>query len=129
MDGRNYLSKITHFCCELKRFNKINALLSRVDKVTQCLCLYCISNRMFPLCNKEVSRVFLECFRRVLRVLSVSFSHKNVIKKLMTMSKNPAFSQKLLEDRLRLPERQELFAGLISILVGLVFQLVRGCRR
>ena len=28
------------------------------------------------------------------------------------MSKNPAFSQKVLEDWLRLPERQELFAGL-----------------
>ena len=28
------------------------------------------------------------------------------------MSKNPAFSQKILEDWLTLPERQELFAGL-----------------
>ena len=31
---------------------------------------------------------------------------------LMTMSKNPALSQKVLENWLRLPERQELFAGL-----------------
>ena len=31
---------------------------------------------------------------------------------LMTMSKNPALSQKVLEDWLRLPERQDLFAGL-----------------
>ena len=28
------------------------------------------------------------------------------------MSKNPVFSQKILEDWLMLPERQELFAGL-----------------
>ena len=40
------------------------------------------------------------------------FSHKNVTKKLTTMSKNPAFSQKVFEDWLRIPERQELFAGL-----------------
>ena len=32
---------------------------------------------------------------------------------LMTVSKNPALSQKVLEDWLRLPERQELFAGLL----------------
>ena len=51
--------------------------------------------------------------RRLLRVFSVSFSHKNVIKKLTTKSKNHAVSQKVLEDWLRLPERQELFAGLI----------------
>ena len=31
---------------------------------------------------------------------------------LLTMSKNPALSQKVLENWLRLPERQELFAGL-----------------
>ena len=31
---------------------------------------------------------------------------------LMTMSKNPALSQKVLENWLRLPESQELFAGL-----------------
>ena len=31
------------------------------------------------------------------------------------MSKNPAFSQNVLEDWLRLPERQELFAGLPEI--------------
>ena len=31
---------------------------------------------------------------------------------LMTMSKNPTLLQKVLEDWLRLPERQELFAGL-----------------
>ena len=31
---------------------------------------------------------------------------------LMTMSENPALLQKVLEDWLRLPERQELFAGL-----------------
>ena len=31
---------------------------------------------------------------------------------LMTMSKNPALSQKVLEDWLRLPERQDLFPGL-----------------
>ena len=69
---------------------------------------------MFPLCYKDVSRVFLEWFKRVLRVFSVSFSHKNVIKKLKTMSKNPAFSHKVLEDWLRLPERQEVFAGLLT---------------
>ena len=44
-------------------------------------------------------------------VFSFIFS-KNVINKLTTMSKNPAFSQKILEDWLTLPERQELFAGL-----------------
>ena len=33
---------------------------------------------------------------------------------LMTMSKNHALSQKVLEDWLRLPERQELFAGLLD---------------
>ena len=33
---------------------------------------------------------------------------------LMTMSKNPALSQKVLENWLRLPESQELFAGLAS---------------
>ena len=32
---------------------------------------------------------------------------------LMTMSKNPALSQKVLENWLRLPESQELFAGLV----------------
>ena len=32
---------------------------------------------------------------------------------LMTMSKNPALSQKVLENWLRLPESQELFAGLL----------------
>ena len=83
----------------------------------------CISNRMFPLCYKEVSKVFLECFRRGFRVFSVFFSHKNIIKKLATMSKNLAFSQKVLEDLLRLPERQDLFAGLggvrsYSVFVG-----------
>ena len=93
----NDLAKFTHFCREL----------------TRSLSVYvCISNRMFPLCYKDVSRVFLECFRRVLGVFSVSFSHKNVIKKLTTMSKNPVFSQKVLENWLRLPERQKLFAGL-----------------
>ena len=33
---------------------------------------------------------------------------------LMTMSKNPALSQKVLENWLRLPESQELFAGLLN---------------
>ena len=32
----------------------------------------------------------------------------------MTVSKNPALSQKILEDLLRLPESQELFTGLPS---------------
>ena len=32
---------------------------------------------------------------------------------LMTMSKNPALLQKVLENWLRLPESQELFAGLV----------------
>ena len=32
---------------------------------------------------------------------------------LITLSKNPAISQKVFEDQLRVPERQELFAGLI----------------
>ena len=31
---------------------------------------------------------------------------------MMTMSRNPAMSQKFLENWLRLPESQELFAGL-----------------
>ena len=54
---------------------------------------------------------------------------------LMTMSKNPALLQKVLEDWLRLPERQELFAGLMSTLylfinfsylssIGLTFDLL-----
>ena len=34
------------------------------------------------------------------------------ITSLMTMSKNPALSQKVLQDWLRMPERPELFAGL-----------------
>ena len=55
-------------------------------------------------CFKGVSGVFPECFRRL---------SKNVINKLTTMSKNPAFSQKFSEDWLTLPERQELFAGLV----------------
>ena len=32
---------------------------------------------------------------------------------LRTVSKNPALSQKILEDWLKLPESQELFAGLL----------------
>ena len=33
----------------------------------------------------------------------------------LTMSKNPALSQKILGDWFRLPERQELFAGLPTL--------------
>ena len=33
---------------------------------------------------------------------------------LMTLSKNPALLQKVFEDWLRLPERQDLFAGLLD---------------
>ena len=75
---------------------------------------------------KCVSGAFLECFRRV-----QGFFHKNVINKLkymdcnvktlcktsmmlMTMTKNPTLLQKVLEDWLRLPERQELFSGLVK---------------
>ena len=93
------LAKFTHFCREL----------------TRSLSIYvCIFNRMFPLCYKDVSRVFLECFRRGLRLFSVSFSHKNVIKKLTTMSKNPAFSQKVWEDWPRLPNFKGRFLGLTT---------------
>ena len=39
---------------------------------------------------------------------------------LMTVSKNLALSQKILEDWLRLPESQELFAGLVEVVVVMV---------
>ena len=40
---------------------------------------------------------------------------------MTTMSKNPAFSQKVVEDWLRLPEKQELFAGLGGGWVKIIF--------
>ena len=58
------------------------------------------------------------CFRGVSRVFLASFTHKIVINKLIIMSKNPALLQKVFEDWLRLPERQELFAGLERSKVG-----------
>ena len=50
---------------------------------------------------------------------------------LMTMSKNPALSQKVLENWLRLPESQELFAGLINTpfswnKLGISMEVTRG---
>ena len=71
-------------------------------------CFLCVS--MFQGCFRSIPGVFQKAFKGV---FSFIFS-KNVINKLTTMSKNPAFSQKILEDWLTLPERQELFAGLIS---------------
>ena len=70
---------------------------------------------------KGVFGVFLECFKGVTRILSLIF-HTKVMSKLkyincnaksvcitsmmlMTLSKNPALSHKVFEDRLRLPER------------------------
>ena len=63
---------------------------------------------VFQGCFRSIAGVFQKAFKGV---FSFIFS-KNVINKLTTMSKNPAFSQKILEDWLTLPERQELFAGL-----------------
>ena len=78
--------------------------------------IICQKSRTFFVNCKDLAKFTHFCRKliiiRVSRVFSVSFSHKNVIKKLTTMSKNPAFSQKVLKDWLRLPERQELFAGL-----------------
>ena len=65
---------------------------------------------VFQGCFRSIAGVFQKAFKGV---FSFIFS-KNVINKLTTMSKNPAFSQKILEDWLTLPERQELFAGLPS---------------
>ena len=70
-------------------------------------CFLCVS--MFQGCFRSIAGVFQKAFKSVFNFI---FS-KNVINKLTTMSKNPAFSQKILEDWLTLPERQELFAGLV----------------
>ena len=47
---------------------------------------------------------------------------------LMTVSKNPALLQKILEDWLRLPESQEIFAGLVTGRNFLALQVIN-CHR
>ena len=76
----NYLAEFTHFCRELIIIDKIHRCCKDVTRI-----------RMSPGCFRGVSRVFL-----------ASFTHKIVINKLIIMSKNPALSQKVLEDLLRL---------------------------
>ena len=96
-----------------KLFGKNHALLSEIEIIWQncqtfvvkSQLLYLIQICLWNFCQKNSSiGKYLPSFSN-----NEANVHKLI---LMKMSKNHALLQKLYEDWLRLPERQELFAGL-----------------